>query len=394
MLLKQQSAKIYLILAAILIAIIFLYYQSYSLKNQNYTSILHYLSSPSLRFTPYPNEHSQIFKIEKIVQLNPCSHTDTTVTTNLCEYQKNIKLNLGIFDDSFMPKEALHTARLYINTIKYSVLNLFYVYFDGIIDGSKWPPQGSCQALTMTGIRRLDNLQMVLEDVILRQIDGDFIELGVWKGGLCILAKAIFHAYKQYDRRIFLADSFDGIPPVNLSQYPADRKHSGAHKLNILSSKYTGGVNAVKKNFNLYFNVESERDKIEDGTFRLFYGNEENEKEKEFQVGVEFLVGYFKDSLPVAIKENKFKCFSVLRLDGDIYESTWQSLEYLYPYLNVGGVVIVDDFSDWEGAFRAVHDFRRKHGIRTPIVQVFHRAGEMSRGVYFRKPEGAHVVSC
>ena len=119
-----------------------------------------------------------------------------------------------------------------------------------------------------------------------------------------------------------------------------------------------------------------------------------NENEKEFQVGVEFLVGFFKDSLPAAIKEKKFKCFSVLRLDGDIYESTWQSLDYLYPYLNVGGVVIIDDFTDWEGAFRAVHDFRKKYSIVTPIVQVFHKAGEQARGVYFRKPEGSLVVSC
>ena len=235
---------------------------------------------------------------------------------------------------------------------------------------------------------------MVLEDVILRQVNGDFIELGVWKGGLCVFAKAIFHAYKQYNRKIFLADSFDGIPPVNKSQYPTDAKHEGAHNLDILSSKYTGGVNAVKKNFNLYFYVENERDKIDDNTLKLFYGDKINEFEKEFQVGVEFLVGYFKDSLPLAIKQNRFKCFSVLRLDGDIYESTWQSLEFLYPYLNVGGVIIVDDFSDWEGAFRAVHDFRKKHDIRTPIVQVFHKAGEMSLGVYFRKPEGAYVVSC
>ena len=116
-----------------------------------------------------------------------------------------------------------------------------------------------------------------------------------------------------------------------------------------MRSSSTGGVNAVKKNFNLYFNVENERDRINDNTFKLFYGDEINQKEKEFQVGIEFLVGYFKDSLPLAIKEKKFKCFSVLRLDGDLYESTWQSLEYLYPYLNVGGVIIVDDFTTWEG---------------------------------------------
>ena len=98
--------------------------------------------------------------------------------------------------------------------------------------------------------------------------------------------------------------------------------------------------------------------------------------------------------MPAAIKQNKFKCFAVLRLDGDIYESTWQSLEYLYPYLNKGGVIIVDDFTDWPGAFTAVHDFRKLNKIDTPIVQVFHNPGEVVRGIYFRKPFWAHVKSC
>ena len=104
----------------------------------------------------------------------------------------------------------MHLARLYIT-------NSLYVTHAGLIDGNASPPKGNCQAITMTGIRRIDNLQWILEDIIQRDIDGDFIELGAWKGGLCVLAKAIFHAYKQYDRKIFLVskDSFDGIPPVN-----------------------------------------------------------------------------------------------------------------------------------------------------------------------------------
>ena len=97
----------------------------------------------------------------------------------------------------------------------------------------------------MTGIRRIDNLQMVLEDVIVRQLDGDFIELGVWKGGLCILATSIFHAYKQYNRKVFLADSFDGIPAVNTSAFPADAAHVGADGLGILKGTYTGGEKSV-----------------------------------------------------------------------------------------------------------------------------------------------------
>ena len=121
------------------------------------------------------------------------------------EYSK-IYNKVGIYDEDVgsylgMSKDSLHLARLYINTIKLSITNAFYIYFDGLIDGNAWPPGGSGQAITMTGIRRIDNLQFVLEDAISRGLDGDFIETGVWKGGLCILATSVFHAYKQYNRK-------------------------------------------------------------------------------------------------------------------------------------------------------------------------------------------------
>ena len=141
----------------------------------------------------------------------------------------------------------------------------------------------------MTGFRRIDNLQMVLEDIIVRRLDGDFIELGVWKGGLCILATSIFHAYKQYNRKVYLADSFDGIPPVNVSAFPADAAHHGAHTFNILSGKYTGGQMAVVKNFNIYFNVQSNRSKISSASFVNEIETRLDPLESEFEIKIEFL---------------------------------------------------------------------------------------------------------
>jgi len=140
----------------------------------------------------------------------------------------------------------------------------------------------------MSGIRRIDSLQLILEDVILRQLDGDFIELGVWKGGLCILATSIFQAYKQYNRKVFLADSFDGIPAVNLSAFPGDAPHVGSDKLEILSGKYTGGQTAVIKNFNLYFNVQSKRNLIDKNSF-IDIETEQDPLEDKFRVKTEFL---------------------------------------------------------------------------------------------------------
>jgi len=97
--------------------------------------------------------------------------------------------------------------------------------------------------------------------------------------------------------------------------------------------------------------------------------------------------GYFSDTLPAAIEQNKFRCFSVLRLDGDLYQSTWESLEYLYPYLNDEGVIIVDDFLSWSGSFKATHDFRKKYNIKTPLTQVYHGPNEVLVSIYFLKPK-------
>ena len=196
--------------------------------------------------TNTPNHSSsQIFKINSIVKQYPCSNTDPEspfeLASKRCEYQSKLENKLGIFNDKNMQmtKSELHLARLYINTIKLSITNTFYIQYKALIDGSDWPPAGLTQAITMVGIRRVDNLQMILEDIIVRGLNGDFIELGVWKGGICILATSIFHAYKQYNRRVFLADSFEGIPPANLKEFAAGEKIQGwefAHLLISLKS--------------------------------------------------------------------------------------------------------------------------------------------------------------
>ena len=120
--------------------------------------------------------------------------------------------------------------------------------------------------------------------------------------------------------------------------------------------------------------------------------------------------GYFEKTLPAA--RSRFGSFAVLRLDGDIYQSTWEALENLYPFLNVGGYVIVDDYAgnvptsfpctitelkqvparhlcktctDWPGCRAAVDDFRKKENIQSPIIPAHHLPGEFVRGVWFQK---------
>jgi O-methyltransferase len=59
-----------------------------------------------------------------------------------------------------------------------------------------------------------------------------------------------------------------------------------------------------------------------------------------------------------------------MRLDGDMYESTIQALEVLYPKLSPGGFVIVDDYGALESCRQAVEDFRTAGGIGEPLVRI------------------------
>lgn len=66
----------------------------------------------------------------------------------------------------------------------------------------------------MIGLSRLSNSQYALQDVIARGIAGDFLEAGVWRGGSCIFARAVFAAYGE-QRTVWVADSFAGLPVRN-----------------------------------------------------------------------------------------------------------------------------------------------------------------------------------
>ena len=189
-------------------------------------------------------------------------------------------------------------------------------------------------AHTMIGMKRLDNLQSCIEDVLTNDIPGDLIETGVWRGGATIFMRAMLKAYHVANRKVWAADSFQGLPPPNPSVYPADLgdKHYQISHLAVSLAE-------VKENFRRY-------DLLDD------------------QVG--FLEGWFKDTLPRAPIES----LAVLRLDGDMYESTMDALTHLYPKLSWGGYLIVDDYGYIDSCRQAVRDYRRDHGIQAEIQHI------------------------
>jgi len=186
---------------------------------------------------------------------------------------------------------------------------------------------------TMIGLKRLDNLQNCIEKVIQEEIEGDFIETGAWRGGACIFMRAILAAYGIDDRKIFVADSFVGLPKPDTNLYPPD----------LDDKHYT----------NTYLSV-SKRD-VQNNFIK--YGLLDKQ--------VVFLEGWFKDTLPKAPIDK----LSILRLDGDMYSSTIEALEHLYPKLSNGGFCIIDDYA-LSGCNSAVNDFRLKYNIKPEIKKI------------------------
>jgi hypothetical protein len=197
------------------------------------------------------------------------------------------------------------------------------------LTGRTWP----AYAHTMVGRVRLDSLQACVETVLAENVEGDLLEAGVWRGGACILMRAVLAVHGITNRRVFAADSFAGLPPPDAKRYPADdgdRHHS-----------------------NTYFAVS--REEVEEN-FRK-YGLLDDL--------VVFLPGPFAETLPAAPIEK----LAILRIDADMYGSTIEVLDVLYPKLSIGGFCIVDDYA-LPGCRKAVDDFRKKHGIVAGMTEI------------------------
>ena len=182
---------------------------------------------------------------------------------------------------------------------------------------------------TMVGKRRLDNVEDCIREVVAQQVEGSFVECGVWRGGVGILAKAVLDELGA-NREVWLCDSFQGLPGPTFEQDAGYDFRGMNDYLGVPRSE-------VAANFERFGLLDNR---------------------------VRFLEGYFSDSLPIATIGK----IAVLRLDGDLYESTWQCLTALYRQVSVGGYVIIDDYGVLEPCRQAVHDFFDQEGI-SPVLR-------------------------
>ncbi len=162
-------------------------------------------------------------------------------------------------------------------------------------------------------------------------IDGDFVECGVWKGGNIILFKLIADQ-QQLNKKIYAFDTFEGMPEPGRMDF--DLKNIDA-----------------KKTFNKY----------KDKDIKWCYSTLDEVKSniKSFDKNYIDFYSFIKGKVEETLNDEKNlpNKISLLRLDTDFFESTKKELEILFPKLVSGGVLIIDDYGHWKGAKRAVDEY-------------------------------------
>jgi Macrocin-O-methyltransferase (TylF) len=199
---------------------------------------------------------------------------------------------------------------------------------------------------TMCGTRNLITVREAIEDVLKNEVPGDLIETGVWKGGMTVFMRGILKAYDCRNRKVWVADSFEGLPKPDPESNLKDALFwylMGPLQQLAIPFEY---VEALFKRYNL----------LDDQ--------------------VQFLSGWFCDTLPKANIEK----LAVIRMDGDLYESTRDALIHLYPKLSPGGYLIVDDYGVPCGCRQAVDEYRQEHDISAPLLPI------TEDSVYWKKP--------
>ncbi len=185
---------------------------------------------------------------------------------------------------------------------------------------------------TMVSPKALRNAREAVETVLAEDVPGDCLEAGVWRGGLCIMMKAVLRAAGS-PRRVYVCDSFRGLPEI------------------------TDGVDASLR--------------LHDRPLLAVAADQVRENFRRFELlddRVVFVEGWFADTMPKL--RGQLDAIAVLRLDGDYYTSTREVIDVLYDKVSPGGFIIVDDYGVYAQARDAIHDFWRSRGLAPQLIAV------------------------
>lgn len=234
-----------------------------------------------------------------------------------------------------------------MNKIIQSILNKAGYKLERLKNETDWPTDfqeihkiniEKARAYTMTSQERLFGLIEAVKYITQNKIEGDIVECGVWKGGSMLATAETLVQLQSTDRKLFLYDTFEGMPAPS----EKDIRFDDVQAESMLQS------NTNKEN-NLVW-AFSTLDEVK-RTMALSNYPSSN---------IQYIKGKVEDTIPSVIP----KKIALLRLDTDWYESTKHELIHLYPRLEQGGVLIIDDYGYWKGASKAVDEYFRENNTR------------------------------
>lgn len=203
---------------------------------------------------------------------------------------------------------------------------------------------------TMTSNERLYGLIESVRYVINNNIEGDFVECGVWKGGSMMAIAATLQMMGITNRHLYLYDTFAGMTAPTDDDIDQLNRDAASQLTNEANDKAESVIWAF-----------SSLDEVKKNIGSTNYPTE----------FIHFIEGDVLKTIPATIPNQ----IALLRLDTDWYESTKHELEYLFPKLVTKGVIIIDDYGFWKGSRKAVDEYLSKNNISV----LLHRMDETGR---------------
>ncbi|APZ92613.1 TylF/MycF/NovP-related O-methyltransferase [Fuerstiella marisgermanici] len=286
---------------------------------------------------------------------------------------------------------------LYIDLMKRAVTNILYedypVFF--ALGTKKWEVaqefdlahrvagnDGPTQAHTMIGTQRLEHIQSCIEQILAENIPGDFAETGSFRGGATIFMRAVLKGHHVTDRKVFVCDAF--VPPQpELAPQPlltlvqaiaaipgeANRRRifSMMERMPQKHRAFPLCENPSDDWITFVLWALQHPEVIQCGdTTSLEHVKSRFARYGLLDEQVVFIPGYFAEVLPDA----PIGPLSLLRLDGDTFESTHDAIVALYPKLSPGGFCIIDDYNTFDDCKRAITEYREQNHIDEEIHAV------------------------
>ena len=208
--------------------------------------------------------------------------------------------------------------------------------------------------LTLVSRERLFATLMSCKYVLENNLEGDFVECGVWRGGNSIIAAGIFKLYNS-SKKVYLYDTFQGMTAPTEADIELYGGHTARERL------YADKLDKNKKwtrNTWAYASIDDVKTNF--SNFGLLSEN------------VEFIQGDILQTLDKTIPDK----ISVLRLDTDWYESTKKELDVLYKRIVSNGVLMIDDYGHWGGSKKAVDEYFKENNNR-PFLQYIDYSGRL-----------------